>query len=48
MPVDLETNLMNLRRDLLALGAKVEEKLFQITDAILNADVAAARACLKA
>ena len=43
MPVDLETNLMNLRRDLLALGAKVEEKLFQITDAILNADVAAAR-----
>ena len=43
MPVDLESNLTKLRRDLLILGAKVEQRLFQITDAILTADVAAAQ-----
>jgi phosphate transport system protein len=43
MPVDLESNLIKLRRDLLILGAKVEQRLFQITDAILTADVAAAQ-----
>ncbi len=43
MPVDLESNLTKLRRDLLILGAKVEPRLFQITDAILTADVDAAQ-----
>jgi phosphate transport system protein len=43
MPVDLESNLTKLRRDLLFLGAKVEQRLFQITDAILTADVATAQ-----
>jgi len=43
MPVDLESNLTKLRRDLLILGAKVEQRLFQITDAILTADVDAAQ-----
>ena len=43
MPVDLDSNLIKLRRDLLILGAKVEQRLFQITDAILTADVAAAQ-----
>ena len=43
MPVDLESNLAKLRRDLLILGAKVEQRLFQITDAILTADVDAAQ-----
>lgn len=36
MPIDLDANLRVLRSDLLALGAKVEKRLHDVTDAIVN------------
>lgn len=47
MPVDLESNLTRLRRELLALGAKVDERVYGITASILDADVEAARTIKK-
>ena len=47
MPVDLESDLTRLRRELLALGAKVDQRVYAITAAILDADVDAARAIKK-
>ncbi len=43
MPIDLESNLTNLRKNLLNLGAKVEQRLYMVTDAIRNADAKAAK-----
>jgi phosphate transport system protein len=36
MPIDLNANLQSLRSDLLVLGAKVEKRLQDVTDAIVN------------
>ena len=36
MPLDLNANLQSLRSDLLVLGAKVEKRLQNVTDAIVN------------
>ncbi len=36
MPIDLESNLQSLRSELLLLGAKVEKRLQDVTDAIVN------------
>jgi len=36
MPIDLHANLQSLRSDLLVLGAKVEKRLQDVTDAIVN------------
>ncbi|MAH66506.1 MAG: phosphate transport system regulatory protein PhoU [Phycisphaerae bacterium] len=47
MPVDLESNLTRLRRELLALGAKVDQRVYGITASILDADVEAARTIKK-
>ncbi|NCF39590.1 MAG: phosphate signaling complex protein PhoU [Planctomycetia bacterium] len=47
MPVDLESDLIRLRRELLALGAKVDQRVHAITTAILDADVDAARVIKK-
>lgn len=44
MPIDLEANLRSLRNDLLTLGAKVEKRLHDVTDAIVNQEPDLARA----
>ena len=47
MPIDLESNLRSLRSDVLALGAKVEKRLHDVTEAIVNQDPDLARAVKK-
>lgn len=44
MPIDLDANLRSLRSDLLTLGAKVEKRLHDVTDAIVNQEPDLARA----
>ncbi|MAD78580.1 MAG: phosphate transport system regulatory protein PhoU [Planctomycetaceae bacterium] len=47
MPLDLESNLRDLRSDLLILGGKVEKRLQIVTDAVVNGDPELARTVKK-
>ena len=47
MPIDLDTNLTTLRKNLLNLGAKVEQRLYLVTEAIIRSDVKTAKVVRK-